>query len=97
MGASHLFVVQSGGQSQHSRLRIQAEDVGGPVREHAVRDLRILPQIRVFGQNLAHLIAPWRVLRNVEGVNGLFENGRVVVGIAHLEIRPQRDIMEWIL
>lgn len=81
---THLFVVEFGGERKDARLRIQREDVVGPVRDDRVGELRVGVQVRVRGRDHAHLVAAWRILRDVERIGGLIEHRWIVVGVRHL-------------
>lgn len=82
---THLFVVQPSGERENARLRIQRENVVGPIGDHRVRDERIGAQIRIGCRNDADLMAALGALRDVKRVGGLREYGRIVVGVGDLE------------
>lgn len=80
----HLFVVQPGCQCEHSRLRIQVEDVVSPIGNNLICDLPIQTFIFVDGSDFSHTGTSGRVLRYVKRVRVVRKDGRIVVGVSNL-------------
>lgn len=82
---TNLFVVEAGGEREHTGARIQRKNVVGPVRNQGIAQLTIgAIRVCVRRNDLTYSTSSRHVLRNVEGIRGVLECWRVVVCIGHL-------------